>query len=60
MKDLENIITKINELMESMKIDNEKNLAGNKAAGARARKTSVELGKQLKVFRVLSVKANKK
>jgi len=60
MKELEIIVEEINSLMDKIKTDNTKNLAGNKAAGARARKNSVELGKKLKAFRVLSVKANKK
>lgn len=60
MKELETIVEDINSLMDKIKADNEKNLKGNKAAGARARKNSVELGKKLKVFRELSVKANKK
>lgn len=56
MKELEIIVEEINSLMDKIKTDNTKNLAGNnKAAGARARKNSVELGKKLKAFRVLSV-----
>lgn len=60
MEDLKTIVEKINSLMDSIKVDNEKNLNGNKAAGARARKASVELGKLLKFFRHVSVNANKK
>ncbi len=36
-----------------------KNLEGNKAAGARARKASLELEKALKEFRKVSVEAGK-
>ena len=36
-----------------------KQLAGNKAAGARARKSSLELEKLLKEFRKVSVEAGK-
>lgn len=60
MEELKQIIERINSLMDSVKTDNEKNLNGNRAAGARARKTSVELGKLLKFFRHVSVNANKK
>lgn len=59
MEELKVIVEKVNTLMETVKTENEKNLKGNKAAGARARKTSVELGKLLKDFRAISVKANK-
>lgn len=37
----------------------DKQLAGNKAAGARARKSSLELEKLLKEFRKVSVEAGK-
>lgn len=33
---------------------------GNKAAGTRARKTSIEIAKMLKAYRVLSVENDKK
>ena len=60
MEELKSIVEKINSLMDSIKTDNEKNLNGNATAGKRARKNSVELGKLLKFFRHVSVKANKK
>lgn len=59
MEELKKIIGEINELMEQVKSNNELNLKGNKAAGKRARKASVILGKKLKFFRYYSVKANK-
>ena len=59
MEELEKFIGEINDLMEQVKSNNELNLKGNKAAGKRARKASVALGKKLKYFRFLSVKANK-
>lgn len=59
MEKLKAIVESVNSLMDSIKADNEKNIAGNKAAGARARKKSVELGKLLKTFRAVSVEANK-
>ena len=37
----------------------DKQLAGNKAAGARARKASLEIEKALKEFRKVSVEAGK-
>lgn len=48
---LEEIFTKI----EDFKTDAEKAHAGNKAAGARARKASTELTKMFKDFRTLSL-----
>lgn len=59
MEKLKAIVESINSLVDSIKADNEKNLTGNKAAGARARKKSVELCKLLKTFRAVSVEANK-
>lgn len=59
MEKLKAIVDSVNALMDSIKAENEKNIAGNKSAGARARKKSVELGKLLKTFRAASVEANK-
>lgn len=39
--------------------ESQKNLAGNKSAGARARKLSIEIERNLKLFRKLSIEANK-
>lgn len=54
MKDL---LSKIIALSEEFRVNAEKNVAGNKAAGVRARKISLELGEQLKEYRKESVKA---
>ena len=54
MKDL---VSKIIALNEEFRINAEKNVAGNKAAGVRARKISLELGLLLKEYRKESVKA---
>lgn len=59
MEDLKVIVNEINDLMDAIKSENEKNINGNKAAGRRARKISVELGKKLKAFRSISITANK-
>lgn len=59
MEDLKIIVDEINNLMDTLKLENEKNINGNKAAGRRARKYSVELGKKLKEFRSISITANK-
>lgn len=54
------LVEKINGLMESFSKDAKAQVEnGNKAAGARARKTSLELEKALKEFRKVSVKASK-
>lgn len=54
------LVKQIEALMEAFKADaalqTEKN---NKAAGTRARKTSLELSKKLKEFRAVSVEASK-
>jgi len=56
---METLVKKINELCAEFAAEAEKNLAGNKAAGARARKASLELEKALKEFRKVSVEASK-
>jgi hypothetical protein len=48
---------KISKLMESFAVEAAKAVNGNKAAGARARKVSLELTKALKEFRAVSVGA---
>lgn len=51
---------KINELYAAFVVDAEAQaVKGNKAAGARARKVSLELEKALKEFRKISVDAGK-
>ena len=57
MKDL---VKKIEENMDLFKINAEAQIVkGNKAAGARARKAALELMKDLKEFRKVSVEAAK-
>ena len=56
---MEAIVKLINELSAGFAADAEKAVAGNKAAGARARKASLALEKALKEFRKVSVEAAK-
>lgn len=56
MKDL---VGKIIALSEEFRMNAEKNVTGNKAAGVRARKISLELGVLLKDFRKESVAHDK-
>ena len=48
-------LEKIEKLMGAFKEDSTKAAAGNKTAGVRARKTSLTLAGELKVFRSLSL-----
>lgn len=54
---MESLIEKIWDAIEAFKVDSDKNLNGNKAAGRRARVTSLTLCKLLKEYRKESVKA---
>lgn len=57
---MKELIEKINASFETLKADAELQAEkGNKAAGTRARKTSLELEKLLKEFRKVSVEASK-
>lgn len=57
---MQELIEKINESYEAMKADAELQVEkGNKAAGTRARKASLELEKLLKEFRKASLEASK-
>ncbi len=56
---MKELVEKINALCAAFAIDSQKNVEGNKAAGARARKTSLEIEKALKEYRKASVAANK-
>lgn len=57
---MKELVTKINELYASFAVDAEAQAEkGNKAAGARARKASLELEKALKEFRKVSIEAGK-
>ena len=54
------LVEKINANMEAFKVNAEAQVVkGNKAAGARARKAALELMKDLKEFRKVSVDAAK-
>lgn len=57
---MQEITEKVYKLIDEFKANNDKNLNGNKAAGKRARKISVELGKALFEYRKVSVEVNKK
>ena len=57
---MKELVSKINELCAAFKADAEAQVVkGNKAAGARARKASLELEKVLKEFRKISVAEGK-
>ena len=55
------LIAKVKELSDALLVDaNAQVEKGNKAAGTRARKVSLELEKLLKEFRKVSLEASKK
>lgn len=57
---MKSIVEKAHALHEAFKKDAEAQIAnGNKAAGARARKASLELEKLMKEFRKKSIEASK-
>jgi hypothetical protein len=57
---MKELVSKINEICAAFKADAEAQVVkGNKAAGARARKASLELEKALKEFRKVSIEASK-
>ena len=56
---MKEIVEKINACCAMFAADAEKAVAGNKAAGARARKASLALEKLLKEFRKVSVESAK-
>ena len=57
---MKELVEKISGLMESFSKDAKSKIeAGNKAAGTRSRKASLELEKALKEFRKVSVEASK-
>ena len=56
---MKELVEKINAAYAVFAENADKQLAGNKAAGARARKASLEIEKLLKEFRVISVEAGK-
>ncbi len=58
---MENLVKKIKENIDVFAVNAEAQLVkGNKAAGARARKAALELMKDLKEFRKVSVAETKK
>ena len=58
---MKNLVEKINAEIEAFKANAEAQVEkGNKAAGARARKAAIDLMKDLKELRKLSVEAAKK
>ena len=56
---MKELVEKINAAWAVFAGNADKHLAGNKAAGARARKASLEIEKALKEFRKVSVEAGK-
>ena len=57
---MKELVAKVNELYTAFAADAEAQaVKGNKAAGARARKASLEIEKALKEFRKVSVEAGK-
>lgn len=56
---MKELVEKINAAWAVFAENADKQLAGNKAAGARARKASLEIEKLLKEFRKASVEAGK-
>lgn len=57
---MKELVEKVAELAESFNKDATAQMEnGNKAAGTRARKTSLEMGKLMKDFRKLSLDASK-
>ena len=56
---MKELVEKINAAWAVFAENADKQLAGNKAAGARARKASLEIEKALKEFRKVSIKAGK-
>ena len=59
IKTMKELVEKLNAAWAVFAENAEKNLEGNKAAGTRARKASLELEKALKEFRKVSVEAGK-
>ena len=56
---MKELVEKINAAYAVFAENADKQLAGNKAAGARARKAALEIEKLLKEFRKVSVEAGK-
>lgn len=56
---MKELVEKINALCAEFAAEAAKNVAGNKAAGTRARKASLEIEKAMKEFRKVSVAESK-
>lgn len=56
---MKELVEKLCSTFADFEADAVKNLEGNKAAGARARKASLEIEKALKAFRKVSIEAAK-
>ena len=56
---MKELVEKINAAWAVFAENADKQVAGNKAAGARARKASLEIEKALKEFRKVSIEAGK-
>jgi hypothetical protein len=56
---MKNLVGNLNQLFASFAKDAELNVNGNKAAGQRARKVSLEIEKALKEFRKVSISESK-
>ncbi len=54
---MKELVEKINGLFTAFALDAQKNVEGNKAAGVRARKASLEIEKALKEYRKASIEA---
>lgn len=57
---LQTVVETLTALEQEFAVESQKNLAGNKSAGARARKISLDIEKNLKAFRKLSIEESKK
>lgn len=57
---MKKLVKQIDELFAAISVDANKAAEGNKTAGARARKASIELEKVLKEFRKVSIAESKK
>lgn len=56
---MNDLINKINGLCLQFKADADRNIRGNKTAGVRARKVSLEISKLMKDYRKMSIESNK-
>lgn len=59
MEELSTLVERVHALYESFKAEADRNVSGNKAAGQRARKMSLEIEKLMKQYRKDSIAAAK-